>query len=210
LVCRFRCRTAATASNPKEKTQSMAAAGEPFTAYIGNLPTDTTAAQVNAVFGGAKDVRVINKGLNTFAYAEFATKDQLSAALQLSGTAIGGREVKVDVATPQQQRGGGGGRGRGGVAAAAPVYNADDLVAPFTAYLGNLPTSMTAAEISAAFRGTKDVRVINKGLNTFAYAEFETKAQLLAALKLSGSNVGGREVKVDVATPQQQSRGTRA
>jgi RNA recognition motif-containing protein len=87
-------------------------------------------------------------------------------------------------------------------AAAAP----GEITAPYVAFFGNLPKDMTAAEVSAAFTGAKDVRVLNKGLNTFAYGEFATKAQLEAAVKLSGKDIGGREVKVDVATPAQQAR----
>ena len=89
--------------------------------YCGNLSFQATEDDVRELFtahGEVTDVHMVmdrESGRSRgFAFVEMATDAQAAAAIQaLDGTAVGGRNLKVNEAQPREERGGGGG-GRGG------------------------------------------------------------------------------------------------
>src|SRR5262245_7755720 len=91
--------------------------------YVGNLPYETTNAdleQMFAAYGSVQSAQVImdrdtgrSKG---FGFVEMGNDQEAQAAITgLSGTQMGGRNLTVNEARPKEDRGGGGGGGgRGG------------------------------------------------------------------------------------------------
>src|SRR5215210_3260859 len=85
--------------------------------YVGNLPYDTTDAdleQMFAAFGTVQSAQVImdrdtgrSKG---FGFVEMGNDQEAQAAITgLSGKQVGGRSLTVNEARPKEDRGGGGG-----------------------------------------------------------------------------------------------------
>jgi translation initiation factor 4B len=82
----------------------------PFTAHIGNLSFEATAADVTDLFAdcGVTNVRIVeDRQTNTpkgFGYIEFETVAGLQKALDLSGTSLMGRTIRTSVADPRKFR----------------------------------------------------------------------------------------------------------
>lgn len=82
----------------------------PFTAHIGNMSFDTTAADLEDFFKdcAVTNVRIVEDKLDRkpkgFAYVEFGTLDGLKKALSYGGTSLGGRMVRVSVAEPPKEK----------------------------------------------------------------------------------------------------------
>ena len=89
--------------------------------YVGNLSFDTSAQDLDEMFGEVGTVESTNviEDRDTgrsrgFAFVEMSTKEEAQDAIsQLNGKEIDGRELKVNEAKPRENRGGGGGGGRG-------------------------------------------------------------------------------------------------
>ncbi|KAJ5900755.1 uncharacterized protein N7473_004825 [Penicillium subrubescens] len=81
----------------------------PFTAHIGNLSFEATAADVTDLFAdcGVTNVRIVeDRQTNTpkgFGYIEFETVAGLQKALDLSGTNLMGRTIRTSVADPPKE-----------------------------------------------------------------------------------------------------------
>jgi RNA recognition motif-containing protein len=79
---------------------------------------------------------------------------------------------------------------------------------PFTAHVGNLSFDVTEGEISDFFAScdVSNVRLVRDRENDrpkgFGYVEFNSKDGLLRALDLNGSQLAGRNVRVNVAEPR--------
>jgi cold-inducible RNA-binding protein len=96
--------------------------------FVGNLPFDTTEAQLQELFERAGRVETVNvmRDMATgrprgFAFVEMGTDDEARKAIdELHESQLGGRTLTVNEARPKPQfggggpRGGGGGQGRGG------------------------------------------------------------------------------------------------
>ncbi|OJJ37562.1 hypothetical protein ASPWEDRAFT_738712 [Aspergillus wentii DTO 134E9] len=82
----------------------------PYTAHIGNMAFDATAADVSDLFAecGVTNVRVVEDKLTGspkgFGYVEFETVDGLKKALDLSGATLQGRAIRVSIAEPPKER----------------------------------------------------------------------------------------------------------
>ena len=101
----------------------------PFTAFVANVPYDCGPEDVEALFAGLKvtDLRPLrsmdNPGIVRGIFVEFKSRGQLRQALDLNGTPMKGRPVRVEVAQGRRNkgfgfgqknwRGGDGGDGRG-------------------------------------------------------------------------------------------------
>ncbi len=87
--------------------------------YVGNLSFDTTQQDLEKLFGEIGTVTSTNiiEDRETgrprgFGFIEMSSKEEGQNAIsQLNGKEVGGRELKVNEAKPQENRGGGGGRG---------------------------------------------------------------------------------------------------
>jgi translation initiation factor 4B len=77
-------------------------------------------------------------------------------------------------------------------------------VAPFTAFVGNLPFSSQEADLANLFQGLPIIEVrlpVHRDSGQpkgYAYVEFGTKEALIAALGYSGKDFNGRTLRVSV------------
>ncbi|KAF4164502.1 hypothetical protein CNMCM6936_008996 [Aspergillus lentulus] len=82
----------------------------PYTAHVGNLSFEATSADINDLFAGCgvTNVRIVEDKLTRspkgFGYVEFETVDGLKKALDLSGTTLQGRAIRVSIAEPPKER----------------------------------------------------------------------------------------------------------
>ena len=91
--------------------------------YVGNLSFDTSASDLEKMFGESGTVQSTNiiedreTGRSRgFGFVEMSSNEEAKAAITaLDGKEVDGRNLKVNEAKPQEKRsGGGGGGGRGG------------------------------------------------------------------------------------------------
>ncbi|OAA60976.1 nucleic acid-binding protein [Niveomyces insectorum RCEF 264] len=90
-------------AEPRAPTESL---------YIGNLPYETTDADLNHLFRNLEGVRSVRVAVDRvtgwprgFAHTDFHTVEQATAALNyLSGLTVGTRQVRVDYASPSAER----------------------------------------------------------------------------------------------------------
>lgn len=85
--------------------------------YVGNFPYSVDEDQLRGLFSeyGAIDELAMIKDRDTgqpkgFAFITFAQQQSAEKALELNGKDLGGRPLKVNMATEKPARGGGGGR----------------------------------------------------------------------------------------------------
>ena len=86
--------------------------------YVGNLPYNTTEADLEAYFAEAGDVESMkiitdrdtgrSKG---FGFVEFVSEDSVQQALELDGKEFSGRPLKINLAREKTDRRSGGGGG---------------------------------------------------------------------------------------------------
>lgn len=92
------------------------------TVFVGNLPWDVTEDQMFEIFGSESVARVRlatdkeTGDFKGFGHVQFYNADDVDAAVQLAGTSVNGRAIRVDYAPPRDAtagspRGGSGGRG---------------------------------------------------------------------------------------------------
>lgn len=87
--------------------------------YVGGLPYSTTESELNTVFaahGTVESTRIIADKFTGqsrgFGFVEMSTSEEAQAAITaLNGSEMGGRNLTVNEARPQEQRTGGGNRG---------------------------------------------------------------------------------------------------
>ena len=93
---------------------------------------------------------------------------------------------------------------------AAPILSTkivpEDLAPPFLAYVGNLPHNIAPEIVEASFSDVVEVKIIKRDRSTFAYVEFDSRDALQSAIIMTGKNVGGRKINVDLASDQQRAR----
>ena len=90
--------------------------------YVGNLSFQTSAADLEELFGQVGTVESANviedreTGRSRgFGFVEMSSKEEGEAAIaQFNGKDVGGRSLTVNEAKPRESGGGGGGRGGGG------------------------------------------------------------------------------------------------
>jgi RNA recognition motif-containing protein len=83
--------------------------------YIGNFPYSVNESQIRDMFSGYGDISELNLIMDRdtgrpkgFGFITFATQAAAEKALELNGRDVGGRALKVNVATDKPRTGGGG------------------------------------------------------------------------------------------------------
>jgi len=85
----------------------------PYTAHLGNLSFEATSGDIEEFFSACEvsNVRIVEdksmfeeRRSKGFGYVEFHTLDGLKKALDLNGTQLKGRNIKISVADPRRYR----------------------------------------------------------------------------------------------------------
>ena len=92
------------------------------TVFVGNLPWDVEEEQMRELFSAAGDVSSVRFAINQedqsfrgFGHVSFYNGDDVVKAIELAGTELNGRAIRVDYAPPRNRPSFGGGEGgRGG------------------------------------------------------------------------------------------------
>jgi len=90
--------------------------------YVGNLPFETTEADLEALFASSGQISTINivrdratGQARGFAFVEMSDAESAQRAItELDQRQVGGRSLTVNIAKPMAARSGGGGGGFGG------------------------------------------------------------------------------------------------
>ena len=89
--------------------------------YVGNLPFSVSDDQLRGVFSQYGEISQLNLIMDRdtgrpkgFGFITFATQQAAEKALEQNGKDLGGRPLRVNIATDKPRTGGGGGGFRGG------------------------------------------------------------------------------------------------
>ena len=106
VIKTHRGREAAFDSSPKAN-RAESSMGPTKSLYVGNIPYETTDAELNRIFRELDNVTDVRVAVDRttgwprgFAHADFADVESCKAAKEkLAGTTIGGRELRLDFAS---------------------------------------------------------------------------------------------------------------
>ena len=89
--------------------------------YVGNLPFSVNDEQLRGIFASYGEISQLNLIMDRdtgrpkgFGFITFATQQAAEKALEQNGKDLGGRAMRVNIATDKPRTGGGGGGGGGG------------------------------------------------------------------------------------------------
>ncbi|KAI8917427.1 hypothetical protein BC831DRAFT_484968 [Entophlyctis helioformis] len=184
------------------------------TVFVGNLSWNVDEDMLAGAFadcGEVESARIITDKMTGkkkgFGYVSFTTAEAATAAVAMTGTELDGRQLRVDISTPRAPRD--DARGPGG-RAEKPTSAPSNIL-----FVGNLAFSVSEDDVRAAFgaHGT----VVSARFPTdretgefkgFGYIEFESPENATAALEsLNGSELGGRNLRIDYAGQRDNSGG---
>jgi len=180
---------------------------EERTVFVGNLPNNLSIKKLKKVFKKYGDVETIRirsvavadpempkklavirrdfhpERKNMNAYVRFKTEEGAKAALKLNGNTLNGLCLRVDLASREKQH----------------DYKS-------SVFLGNLPYSIEENIVHAHFEvcgdihGVRVIRDSRTGIGKgFGYVQFQKSESVELALKLDGSQLFGREIRVSRA-----------
>jgi len=142
-----------------------------------------------------------------FGYVQFADLDAAAKAIELEGKEVDGRPIRVNYAMQKPQ----------GAPAAERRANTrgDQLSAPSdTLFVAGLSYSLTEDQVYEAFADCGDVQSVRlptdrdtgapKGI---AYVQFSSQEGATAGLALQGSELGGRNIRLDYASARTEGGG---
>ena len=177
--------------------------GSPLEVFVGGLSWDAKENDLQDLFadcGHVENVKILmtpegrSKGA---AFIMFDSEAGVERAMALDGSEHMGRRIKVNRSSdkPPARR------------------TAGD---PNTVFVGNLSYQTTEDDLRDFFKScgeVKDVRLAKDHMDGrpkgFAHVEFMSSDDVSQALKLSGEDLNGRDVKVDYAVRKQESGGFR-
>ncbi|KAJ2172564.1 nuclear localization sequence binding protein [Coemansia sp. RSA 551] len=192
----------------KQKTES-----EPASLFVGNLPFTATVESMKdtfAQFGEVVDARIAMDSSTGrprgFGYVDFASEEARDKAMASDYVEIEGRQLRMDVATTKSNK-----REQGGASSSDPTNPPSK-----TLFMGNMSFHSTEDSIREAFSECGDVvsvRIVTdretgrpKG---FGYIEFETVEAATSAIAWNGTDLDGRNIRLDYSTPRTNDGGGR-
>ncbi|KAI9229321.1 MAG: hypothetical protein DHS80DRAFT_29957 [Piptocephalis tieghemiana] len=166
--------------------------------------------QLQAAGGKKKKKKAVKMNLNDF-LADTSTgtnwadeMDELPSAQASAAAALGD--------TGDDRRGFGSGFSRDAAPRGPQVLPTKP---PFTAYVGNLPyedlsdESLTEFFVGCSVKHVRIIRDFNEQPKGFGYVEFEDVSSLEKAIGLSGSPLGGRNLRINIAEQAKSGFGDR-
>jgi len=134
------------------------------------------------------------------AFVEFATEEAANKALELDGSTHMDRYLKVKISQPRNPRNAAGGPGAGGRELSERPEGCT------TVFVGNLSYHTDESSLQAAFEDCGEVVSARVAYDKesgksrgFGHVEFATEEGVTKAVEKSGTDVDGRNVRVDYA-----------
>lgn len=134
------------------------------------------------------------------AYVTFATRAELDAALAMDGTYFPGTERWLKILEGFDRPPMGSFRAGGGGADLSKSKDCDSI------FVGNLPYDVTEDQMFEHFSGCGEVAAVRLAMNSsdgsfkgFGHVQFYDGAHCDAAVKLAGTEIGGRAIRCDYA-----------
>ncbi|KAL0723003.1 hypothetical protein Bca4012_037602 [Brassica carinata] len=197
------------------KTPSTPATGGSKTLFVANLSFNVERSDVENFFKDAGEVVDVRFATNKedgsfrgFGHVEFATAEQAQKALELHGTSMLGRDIRLDVAQERGERpaytpqSGAGGNFRSGGGGGQSIF--------VKGFDSSLPEEDIKSKLSEHFASCGEITRVSvpcdresgasKGI---AFLDFKEGAD--KALDLNGSDMGGWSIVVD--QPREKSGG---
>ncbi|KAJ2077102.1 nuclear localization sequence binding protein [Coemansia sp. RSA 988] len=195
------------ASAKKQKTETE----ETASVFVGNLPFSATEESLSDVFGefgkvtGARIATQADSGRSRgFGYVDFASAEARDKALAATHLEIEGRQLRMEKTESGARSGKPPARG------AQPPTNDPSK----TLFMGNLSFHSTEEGIRQAFAecgNVVSVRIVTdrdtgrpKG---FGYIEFDSLEAAASAMEWNGSDLDGRNVRLDYSAPRPNGGG---
>ncbi|KAJ2615028.1 nuclear localization sequence binding protein [Coemansia sp. RSA 1804] len=198
--------TEATAKKPKTEAEGA----KVHSVFVGNLAFATTDESLATAFGAFGEVvaaRVAmqpNSGRSRgFGYVDFASADAQQKAMEATDFEVDGRAVRMDKTD-----------GHAGDSKHAAQRSGSSSEPSKVLFIGNMSFRSTEDSVRQAFEecGTVvSVRIITdretgraKG---YGYVEFDSVEAAASAMEWNGSDLDGRNIRLDYSTPRQGGSG---
>jgi len=170
-----------------------------YEAFVRNLSFQTTQREVEDFFDDCGTIESVNLvkdrdgRLKGFGFVKFTNKKGLDNAVAKSGESLGGRDIVVQAATAKEDRPSGGDRDRrsGGDSTTNSVF------------IGNLSYNTTENSLRDLFEGCGEIASVRLAKDQdgrpkgFAHIDFSDNEGAQNAIRKSGTEVDGRNVRVD-------------
>lgn len=196
----------------EEQKESGAEEGE-TEMFVGNLPFSATEDDISSFFshyGEVAGVKILkrNDRPSGKAFVQFATHEGALKAKDADGQDFSGRKIEVRFASePAPERAprqsfNQGGYGQGYDQQRAPRQPRNDENTIFIGGLSYQSTKDSVAELFGACGNITAVRVATDQEGNprgFAHVEFDSSDAVQEAIKLTGTELDGRTIRVDVA-----------
>ena len=180
-------------------------ASEDVEIFIGNLPYSATDEQISEFFssyGKVAAVRLIQREGRPAGkgFVTFETHADAAKAKEANGTEFLGRAIEIRYSSdPIPERQSYGGQSQGYGSAPKPGGNGN------TIFVGGLSYNSTKESVQAFFSQCGNINAVRVATDLegnprgFAHVEFDSEEAVKAAVGLSGSDLDGRNIRIDVA-----------
>ncbi|KAJ2497821.1 hypothetical protein GGH96_004821 [Coemansia sp. RSA 1972] len=199
-------------SDESSKQKKQKTSSEPASLFVGNLPFSATVESMKdtfAQFGEVVDARIATDSSTGrprgFGYVDFASEEARDKAMASDYVEIEGRQLRMDVATTKSNK------REDGASSSNPTNPPSK-----TLFMGNMSFHSTEDSIREAFSECGEVvsvRIVTdretgrpKG---FGYIEFETVEAATSAIAWNGTDLDGRNIRLDYSTPRTNDGGGR-
>jgi len=183
-----------------EQSRKKSDDGEKTELYVANMPysaTDQSIEDYFSKYGKIKNVKLLKDKMGRskgIAFVKFDTNAEATKALATNEQEFEGRKLRVNFAgenpTDREER---------------PSTKFEKGSNQCTVFIGNIPFSSSKDAIEDMFKSCgsiKDVRFATRDDGKpkgFAHIEFNNEDSVEKALKMNGTEMDGRHLKVDIA-----------
>ena len=182
---------------------SVDSSPEGKTVFVGGLSFDADEEAVKEFFGAAGEINSVRIPVfedsgkpRGIAFLEFATGEAAQKAVEMDGQEMMGRWLKVSISTSPAARSDNKAPRRQGLS-----EKPDNCT---TIFVGNLSWNASEDDLREAFSACGEVVGVRIAMDQesgrskgFGHVEFTDSSAVDEAVKMTGTNVAGREIRVD-------------
>jgi len=191
--------------NPSSPTRQPQEQKPGFEVFVKSLPFSATEEEVKKFFEGCGAIENVyllrgrDRRPKGSGFVRFANKESVAKAVAKNNSELGGRPLTIEEAKPKEDR---------------PAQPRESQTST-SVFIGNLSYTTTEEDLRKFFEGAGAIKAIrlasdrNGQSKGFAHIDFETEEQAGKAVQKSGSELGGRTLRVDYANPNGPRTGGR-